>query len=281
MPSKSRSPPAGTGPSERSPLLGVEHQSEGPVLQDAHSEEQYPVLASGTSGRRRWHSIIALGILCTTCIAIIAIGFLAPAAGESYYTKAVVPEIKGLSVEKFVFDGVQVRVQAAVKIDASRVKDGNVRTFGRFSGWLIRRVHVSPSTVNLYLSDGEYRLLGKVQVPPVTVDIRDEQVTTVDLVATVQPGSTALLQELVGDFLKGKLQTINVEARAEGKVHAGIIPLGEQVVWQRLSFSGERKQLSQFVLMLMGKISQRSLRLISTAWTYPKLLLTTGARLWE
>lgn len=163
-------------------------------------------------------------------IAVLAIGFIAPAAAERYAHSSVVLDLENISVDSFTSKGVRVHLASEVHIDASRVYNPFLRSLGRFGARLVRKVHVDPSKVHLYLPDYGDKLLGSAEIPPLTIDVRNGHTTSLDIYSNAEPGSMDAIMLLAQEALAGELKELRVLGKANVHVKSGIFGLGTRTV---------------------------------------------------
>ncbi|KAL1881103.1 hypothetical protein VTK73DRAFT_4780 [Phialemonium thermophilum] len=195
---------------------------------------------AGKEGRR-WPSIIAIFFLTLLSIILIIVAFIAPAAVEEYAKQAVVLEPTNLSLESITSDGVQARVQAKFKLDASRVQKDNVRRVGRAATWVLRRLGTGPTNVTISVPEYDHVIVGSVSLPPLIVDIVDGHTTTVDFVAELIPGDADGIRAIANQWLEGRLDLLKLRGFADIRLQSGIVPLGTHRVSETLVF--EAKEL--------------------------------------
>lgn len=207
-------------------------------------DERFPESdESAASSRRRWPSIVALMLLCLSCMVILAVGFFAPAVGERYAREAVTFEYRNATLVALESDGAAIRVVGDVRVDAKRVQSNTVRNFGRIATWFVRKVSVGAAKVEVFALDWHHDsdLLGTVLTPPMEVGIGNGVVTTVDVVMRARPGSLELIKALVAAYFKADLWRLRVEGRTEVDLHAGLIPLGVQPLREQITFEGRKR----------------------------------------
>lgn len=202
-------------------------------LQNGHSS------AKSTKGRRRWPTVVAISVLGLVAIAILVGVFLAPAVVEEYAKEALVIEPTNLSIDSFTSTGVRARVQANFRMDASRVKNKDVRNIGRFGTWLAREVESKESKVEVYLPELGNILLGTAVVPRVVVDIRNGHTTGIDFLTDLEPGDIERLRQVANDWLEGRLHKVRVLGKANVGLKSGLISLGTQSISESLEFEGQ------------------------------------------
>jgi hypothetical protein len=197
-----------------------------------------PVPASSKGGVR-WPTIVAVSVLGALVIAIMAGAFFSPAIAEEYAKQSLVIEPTSLSIETFTPTGVQARIQADFKLDASRVKNDAVRNLGRFGTWIAREVESKESKVEVYLPEYGNLLVGTAIVPPVVVNIRNGQITHVNFIADLLPGDMTGIRGVVNDWLDGRLGQLRVQGKGDVSLKSGIFPLGTQSISESLVFEGQ------------------------------------------
>src|SRR5690606_11016204 len=121
----------------------------------------------------RWPTVIALLLLCSAVIACLCLGFAFPAIAKEYAQEAVVFEPHSVSIAAFTATGLRARIQAALVLDATRVKSQNVRNLGRFGTWLVSEVESGETEVQVYLHEHGNVLFGTATVPSIKVNIRN------------------------------------------------------------------------------------------------------------
>ena len=203
---------------------------------------QYNFEGSGKSNRR-WATIISLSILSAFVIAILGLGFAAPAIIEEYAKEALVVEPTSLSIDSFTPTGVRARIQADFVLDGSRVQKRSVRDLGRVGTWIASEVESGQSEVEVYLPEYGSLLLGTATIPPVKVTVRDGHYTHLDFLADLEPGDIAGLRRIANDWLDGRLGSLTVEGIASVPLKSGIFGLGEQTLSQSLLFQGKSTRI--------------------------------------
>lgn len=190
------------------------------------------------SAARRWSSLIALTALCSGVVAVLAFGFIAPAAAERYAHRSVALDLENISVDSFTETGVRVRLTSKVRIDASHVQNPFLRTLGRAGARIVRKVHVDPSQLNVYLPDYDGKLLGTAEIPGLTVDIRNGHTTSLDIISDAEPGSMDAIMLLLNKSLLGDLKELKVLGKAKVHLKTGIFGLGSKVVSSEVLLKG-------------------------------------------
>jgi hypothetical protein len=172
-------------------------------------------------------------------IAIIAGAFFAPAVVEEYAKEALVIEPTNLSIDSFTSTGVRARIQANFRMDASRVKNKDVRNIGRFGTWIARAVETKGTNVEVYLPELGNILVGTAAIPPITVDIRNGHTTAIDFLSDLQPGDIERMRQVANDWLEGRLGTLRILGKADVGLKSGLISLGTQSISESLEFEGQ------------------------------------------
>lgn len=187
----------------------------------------------------RWPSIVALVILCLAVLAVLGLGFAAPAIIEEYVKEAVVFEPVSLSVDSFTATGVRARVQGKFELDASRVQKKSTSNIGRLGTWIVRELETDTSEVKVFLPSNDNVLLGIATVPPIKVNIRNGHTNWIDFVTDLQPGDVDGIRLVANDWLDGRLKSLHVRALARISLKSGIFPLGTHSISQHMRFEGQ------------------------------------------
>lgn len=182
--------------------------------------------------------MITLALLCTSIIAVLSVGIFGPSAAARYAREAVVLDVSNLSVESFTDRGVRARIRATVTIDASRVKNGALRTFGVMGTWLARKVSTEESKVYIYLPDYGEGILGTATAPATVLDIRNGQITSIDFVSEVETGSLDVFRRVTNDYLNGGLGMVRVRGETNLALKSGLFSLGTQRISEEMTFKG-------------------------------------------
>lgn len=215
-------------------------------IHSSHSTETTPLLAGRAdeviteetqevdrkkSGRwQRWPSALALGLLCVVVIIIMIAGFLAPQAVREYATEALVFEPTNLSIDSFTASGVKARIQGDFTLDASRVKNRPARNLGRFITSIAKKVELGPSLVEVSLPEYGNLILGKADVPGITIDIRNGHTTHLDFVSELTPGSKEGISRLAEEWLDGKIKHLRLRGETNVEVKSGRFSLGSHSI---------------------------------------------------
>ncbi|XP_044724542.1 pre-rRNA processing protein [Hirsutella rhossiliensis] len=222
---------------EQSPLLAREDplNESTPLLPDRQQRASGQQSGSSPSlskrlaklrGRWPWPSIIAILVLAALFLAIIILGFVTPPAVKQYVESAVVLEPTSLSLESLTAEGVRARIQANLRLDASRVSDGNARRIGKLVANMMGNLDTDGTQVSVRLPHYHDALLGTAVVPPFSIDLVDGHTNKLDFVADVVPGDAETLRKIVNEWLDGKLGKLKVTGAAALRLKSGIFPLG-------------------------------------------------------
>ena len=190
---------------------------------------------------RRWPTAVALTFLTAVVLAILGLGFAAPAVIDEYSKEAMVFEPTGLSIDSFTSEGVRARIQGDFTLDGSKVRRKPVRDLGRAATWIAAAVQSKESTVEVYLPEYGNLLLGSAVVPPVTVSIRDGITTHVDFLSDLRAGDLAGIRGMAEDWIAGRIGTLSVHGVADVSLKSGIFGLGTQKVSQTIVFTSTSK----------------------------------------
>ena len=197
----------------------------------------------GGKGKRltRWTTVLAVTILCLIVIAILGLGFAAPAVVEQYAKQAAVFEPTNLSIDSFTSSGIRARVQGDFTLDASRVRKKSVRDLGRAGTRLARAAETKRSNVHVILPEYGNILLGTADVPPIVVDLLNGHVTHLDFITELTAGDVDGIRRIAKEWLDGKLNQLRVEGTADVGVKSGIFGFGTQTISKQLVFKGQFK----------------------------------------
>lgn len=235
-------------PDEERPLLGDEpddvEDENSPLLEevDSRAASSLRSLQGGGSKKNRpwrWPSIVALSLLTLAILAILGLGFAAPAVVEEYAKQAMVFEPTSLSIDSFTSKGAIARVQGDFTLDGSRVHKKSVRDLGRAGTWIARAIESKESRVEVYLPEYDNLLLGTAIVPPVVVNIRDGMTTHIDIPCDLRAGDLDGLRHMANAWLKGQIGSLAVRGIAEVPLKSGIFGLGTQSLAETVVFAGK------------------------------------------
>lgn len=223
---------------------GEEHENDGEQIPSPAATSLRSLQDGTRNGQskisgRRWPTIVAVAVLGTIVLAIMSGAFFAPAIVEEYAKQSLVIEPTKLSIHKFTPTGVQARIQANFKLDASKVKSGAVRNIGRAGTWIAREVESKESKVRVYLPEYGNLLIGTAVVPRLVVNIRNGYTNHVDFLADLEPGEMDGIKHVANDWLEGRLGQLRVQGKADVALSSGIFSLGTQSVSESLTFEGQ------------------------------------------
>ena len=245
---------------ETSPLLARD-RTPSPTPDQRHRTPHSPAASSllrtltdltdGTlaksKSKRRWPSFVALAILCVVVIFIIVVGFVAPAVVKEYAMQAMVFEPTSVSVESFTANGVQARLKGVFGMDARRVKKKSVRDIGRFATAIAMKIESGQAEVELSLLEYGNIYLGKANIPPIKVDVRDGHHTAIDKSIRLQPGDFSGVRQAASDWIDGRLGHLRIQGKAAVPLKVGIWSFGTQrISMQRLIQSGDIPSIPRY-----------------------------------
>ncbi|TVY73459.1 hypothetical protein LSUE1_G003340 [Lachnellula suecica] len=216
----------------------TEQRQSSPAARSLRSLQNGHGSPKSTKGKRRWPTIIAITFLGLIAVAIILGAFFAPAVVEEYAKEALVIEPTNLSIDSFTATGVTARIQANFRMDASRVKNKDVRNIGRFGTWIARKVETKETKVEVYLPELGGILIGTAAVPRVVVDIRNGYTTGIDFLTNLEPGNIEDLRQVANDWLDGHLGSVRVLSKANVGIKSGLFSLGTQSISESFQFEG-------------------------------------------
>ncbi|KAF7586763.1 hypothetical protein BBP40_008356 [Aspergillus hancockii] len=184
-------------------------------------------------GRVRWPVFcVLLSIIVITTILIFA--FVAPAVVKEYAMDATVFKPTNVSVESATEDGIQVRIQGELVLDASRIKKAPVRNLGRFVTWIGREAETGQSEVQVYLPEYGNVLVGTASLPSIKVNIQNGHVNHVDFMAELAAGDIGGIRAVATDWLEGRLNRLLLQGKAEVPLKSGILSLGKETIAQSI-----------------------------------------------
>lgn len=217
--------------SQRSHTLSSNHDAD---PRDYDDEEQ----TKKRKGRERRPSTLALLLLCITAVLIIIMCFALPATVEEYAKDAIQFTPEQLVVDGFTTDGVRIDLRGDVSVDANRVRKGSARTVGRIATWIVGKVKSGPGKVEVLVPEYGNMVLGTAKTPPLTISVRNGHTTALAFQSEVQPGSIGGLKKLVGEWIDGKLGSVEVKGNIIVPLTAGSIPIGEKRISKLIEFQG-------------------------------------------
>jgi Protein of unknown function (DUF3712) len=228
--------------SEQTPLLAGQDEERSNRQGSGLASPVAESLKSITSPKRqqRWVTIATLLILSLMVLAILGLGFAAPAAMEEYAKEALVIEPENLSIDSFTVKGVRARIQAGFYLDASKVPNKSIRDLGRASTWIAKEIESGESEVKVFLPEYGNVLLGTAKVPPVKVNIQDGHYNHVDFLIDLEPGDVEGIRRVANDWLDGRLGSLRVKSIATIPLKTGFINLGKQTISKEMFFTGDR-----------------------------------------
>lgn len=195
--------------------------------------------SEGKGSKRRWHSLLALLLLCIVAALIMVFAFITPSVVEKYAQQAVVFEPTSLSIDSFTADGVKARVQGDFMMDASKVEQKNVRNIGRVATWFAREIKTGESDLEVSLPEYGNVVLGTADVPPIKVSIRNGHRTHVDFLSDLQPGDVDGIRRIAKDWIDGRLGQLRVLGKANVPLKSGLFSLGQQSIQQEITFANK------------------------------------------
>ncbi|KAK6351715.1 hypothetical protein TWF718_004862 [Orbilia javanica] len=220
-------------PTERTPLVPPtvnRRGSDGDLVPSARSDHER-IKGSPKSPRIL---IITLVSLCFATLSILFLGFMLPEAVQEYAKKATDVKLDSLSVDSFTKDGVRVRIQGQVVLDAERVKSALLRNLGVLVGSVARKIKVGSSRALLYLPDYPEGVLGVASYPELVVNLRNGQATDIDILCDLTPASLGGVKPAIDDYLSGKIHSLRIQIESDMPLASGILPLGTHKVIQEL-----------------------------------------------
>ena len=231
---------------ESTPLLSrdADDRDYGHTLANGEASTPLPAsLRSVESGHeksgRRWPTIVALSLLSAVVLAILGLGFAAPAVVEEYAKQAVVFEPTDLSIDSFTSSGVRARIIGDFTLDASRVQRKPVRDLGRAGTWIAKAVESKESIVAVYLPEYGNVLLGTATIPRMVIDIRNGHTTHIDFLADLVPGNIDGIRNVANEWLDGRLKALRVLAAVDVSLKSGIFSLGTQRISESRLLEGQ------------------------------------------
>lgn len=178
--------------------------------------------------RRRWPIIVALSGLVIAVILAIVFGFVMPSAVEEYAKEAISFEADKIAVDSFTDSGVRVHVQGTVWMDATKVKKGSVRSWGKWATGWAKTIEAGKADMKVFLPAYDDLLLGSAYTPAFKLDIRDGHHNPLDMIVECEPGEPTAFRRLAQDFMDHKEQDLLVKAVVELPIKAGGFNIGVQ-----------------------------------------------------
>ncbi|KAK4248662.1 RAVE protein 1 C terminal-domain-containing protein [Corynascus novoguineensis] len=216
---------------------------------DAHPADTTSVASRNTgatsarsdkSKSTRWPSIIAMTVLGLFTLAAMVLAFIVPTALQEYAKEAVVIEPTNLSLESLTSNGIRARIQLNFRVEAQRVANEHFRRVGRAVTWVARELGAEETKIRFYLPDYNNVLLGTAGLPPLKASIVDGHNNEVDFVAELAPGDAEGIRTIANDWLKGRLNTVQIRGHADVELKSGIIPLGTHTIVESMTFEGSK-----------------------------------------
>ncbi|KAK9248658.1 hypothetical protein V1506DRAFT_452476 [Lipomyces tetrasporus] len=191
----------------------------------------------------KWPAIIGTLVALCLFISLFAAHLVEVKAPELYAKQALNLNISSVSVENLSSEGLKAHVLGEVSFDSSRVKDRPTRVFGRIATTVMRKAEVKDTYLFIsHVDDNDnVDVFGRASVPNIVVDIRDNHVTPIDFVSTVEDIASAKeIAKLVQEYLQGKLQDAVFRGDADLPLRSGILPLGTHHVSHDVKLQGEQ-----------------------------------------
>ncbi|KAK6067094.1 hypothetical protein SCUP234_11810 [Seiridium cupressi] len=239
------------GSGETTPLLSS--STETPRYDGEHDEPDQDTTASVRSHQSdspstrstkrrslRWPSFIAMGILATLVVVIIALVFIVPDAVQEYAKQAAVLEPTNLSLDSITTDGVKARIQANFRLDGSRVENDHVRRVGKAATWVANSLGTEKTKVAVSLPEYGDVLLGTAVIPPLIINLREGYTTILDFVTELSPGDVEGIRTIANEWLEGRLDKLRLKGATDLTLKSGIIPLGTHNIVESLVFEANK-----------------------------------------
>ncbi|KAF3907215.1 hypothetical protein ABW20_dc0101021 [Dactylellina cionopaga] len=197
-----------------------------------HSNNGHSVIPQVSTDRRKQRQnsprilVITLGALCSLTLMILVLGFFLPEVAQEYARSATHFQLDSLSVDSFTVNGVQIRIQAQITLDSTKVESPLVKSFGISAGFLARQIKIGSSKVRLYLPEYQSGALGTATYPDFVINLEAGHTTNVDILCEVVPGSLEGIKPAISDYLAGKINSLRVQGESDIQLNTGILPLG-------------------------------------------------------
>lgn len=218
---------------------GEQDEPSAQVASSIRSRHDDAVSTTSAKKPRRWPSLIAMGILAALTVATIVLAFVIPDVVQEYAKQAAVVEPTNLSLESITANGIRARIQATLRLDASRVRSDDVRRLGRAATFVANQLGIQETRVDVYLPDYDNILLGAAVVPPLVINLRDGRPTRFDFVTEISAGDVEAFRAVANEWLDGRLDRLRLRGKADLSLKSGIIPLGTHVVSELLVVEGQ------------------------------------------
>lgn len=209
-----------------------------PAASSLRSIQEGRISNKSAKGTRAWPTSVAVSLLTTVVVLIMVAAFVTPATVEEYAKQAMVIDLTELSINSVTSSGVKARIQAKFQLDASRVKNKNVRSIGRFGTWMTQRVQSQELQVDVYLPEYGNLLLGTASVPKIDVSIRNGDTTHLDFLSDLQAGDVDGFRRVANDWSEGMLRELRVQGKANISLNSGVFSLGTQSISKSLIIEG-------------------------------------------
>ncbi|KAJ5105442.1 hypothetical protein NUU61_002789 [Penicillium alfredii] len=211
-------------------------QTRGSRSPSTASENASPDRGSTKTSRVRWPTLVALALLLTAIMVILAIAFATPAVVKDYTQQAAVFKPAALSIDSTTPKGVRARVQGDFVIDSGRVNSKPVRDIGRFVTWLAKDIETGPSEVEVYLPEYGNVAVGNATLPSLKMDIRNGHHNHIDLLTDITAGDIHGIKAIAMDWIEGRLGRLSVKGKAIMHPTSGLIGLGTQILTDTIIF---------------------------------------------
>ena len=222
---------------QRRPLLSDvdEAEEEGPGEQQEQPPPPSSKIRSVLQGR--WHTILAIVLLCIIIFFILVLLFVAPVLVQQYAVEAAVVDIHSvrlIQVAQQQQEGV-MQVQASVMLDKARVRSGLVRTFGVVAAGMFRSVSTTGDAVVGVGVKGYGKLMSAIVPSPLLIKLQPGYRTQLDVQSIVRVEDTDGMEHVVKAVLDGVVDKLDVVAQTQVGIRAGrFIPLGVRTFEQAM-----------------------------------------------
>ena len=189
----------------------------------------------------RWHTILAIGLLCLIIIFILVLLFVAPVLVQQYAVEAAVVDIQSvrlIQVAQEQQEGV-MQVQASVMLDKERVRSGWARAFGVMAASVFRSVSTTgDAMVGIGVKGyggSSNNLVSAVLPSPLLIKLQPGYRTQLDVQSIVRVEDADGIEDVVKAVLDGAVDKLDVVAQTQVGIRAGrFIPLGVRTFEQAL-----------------------------------------------
>jgi hypothetical protein len=195
---------------------------------------------SDSRPRRSWWTITSIIVLLLLTLNIIVFAFVVPSATKTYAGQATTYTVQNFRVLEFTDDGMIASAKINVTTDSRRVTSGGIRRVGVFITAVFRSMSTQPSQVAVFLPQYEFMQVALVDLPAMTLDVRDHHENILDIVSNVTITDRDLAVQLTSDVLAGKRDEIEAVGETDVRLKAGAIPLGKHHVSQKFVIQGTR-----------------------------------------